>query len=335
LKFELDDEHYEYAAVVRSALDRIDAIAVARRMADGDTAASEPVLGRLAELGVPGLTAPAEYGGSGLPPSDCLLVIEQLGRSLVPDMVAETLAVVVPVLSRHGDVSLKSDLLPRLASGDTWITLQDGWDGLASCATAADLVAVVTLDDLVLVEPGPGSLSETEGVDETRRPGRVSRSARVLATLDRRAAEDTRRRATATAAVLAAGVADGMLASASAYAAERKQFGVPVGTFQGVKHLLAEAFTSVEFSRRSAWWAFLELDADAPGAGDAVSIAKATLSEAAVAASYAAMQAYGGIGFTWECDVHLWMRRAQVLAASWGSADEHWRLLREAGAAAV
>jgi alkylation response protein AidB-like acyl-CoA dehydrogenase len=329
MKFELDDEHYEYVDVVRTALAKLDAVSVARRVADGDTAAAEPVLGRLAELGVPGLAVPSELGGSGLRPSDCLLVIEQLGRSLVPDLVAETLAVAVPVIVAHGDDALKSELLPRLAAGEAWMTVQDGWDGLASSAGFADLVAVVTPDQVLLCEPGPDSLTETEGVDGTRRPGRVSRSASTVATLNRPAAEEMRARAAATAAALAAGVADGMLASASAYAARRQQFGVPVGSFQGVKHLLAEAFASVEFSRRSAWWAFLELDNGGPGRADAVSIAKATLSEAAIGASYAAMQAHGGIGFTWECDVHLWMRRAQVLAGSWGSADEHWRLLRE------
>jgi alkylation response protein AidB-like acyl-CoA dehydrogenase len=329
MKFELDDEHYEYSQVLSEALDKMDSVAVARSLADGDDEGLDGLLGRLADLGVSGLCVQDHYGGSGLEPTDCVLAVEQLGRSLAPDMVAETLAVAVPVLQRHADDSLKADLLPSLAAGSSWVTVQDGWGGTAPWGAAADLVAVVADDALYLTAPGPGDVTAIEGVDATRRPGRVSRSAPVLARLDREAADETRLRATGVAAMLLCGVADRMVAVASRYAADRKQFGVPVGSFQGVKHLLADAFTSVEFARRSAWWASLALDIGSSDAIEAVSIAKATLSEAASEASYASMQAFGGMGYTWDCPIHLWMRRAQVLASGWGNADEHWRRLRE------
>ena len=328
MRFEFDDEHYEFAQVLSEALEKVDSVGVASALADGESSGLAPLLERLAELGVPGLCAEEQHGGSGLRSADCVLAVEQLGRDLVPDLVAETMAVAIPVLQGHGDDSLKAELLPALASGGSWLTFQDGWDGAGPWAAVADFVAVVAGDSLYITAPREGDVASIESVDETRRSGRVSHSAPVIARLDGAAAEEVRLRGAAAFAQLLCGVADRMLIVASRYAADRKQFGVPIGSFQGVKHPLAEAFTAVEFARRSAWWAALALDSGSSDATEAVSIAKATLSEAAVEASYASMQAFGGMGYTWDCPIHLWMRRAQVLASAWGNADEHWQRLR-------
>jgi alkylation response protein AidB-like acyl-CoA dehydrogenase len=126
----------------------------------------------------------------------------------------------------------------------------------------------------------------------------------------------------------------------AAYALDRKQFGAPIGSFQAVKHHLANALIRLEFARpavyRSAW----SLDEGDPGAGVHASMAKALASDAATLASRIALQVHGAIGYTWEHDLHLWMKRAWSLAASWGDARHHrarvleLRLDRSRGSAA-
>jgi alkylation response protein AidB-like acyl-CoA dehydrogenase len=165
-------------------------------------------------------------------------------------------------------------------------------------------------------------------MDGSRHIGRVARSARVLAELDSEAALAVHHRATVATALELTGVATGMLVMATEYAKQRQQFGRPIGSFQAVKHILADAYTAVQTSRRTAWWASLCLDTSSPDADEAVLVAKATIGDAVQAASYAALQTYGGIGYTWECDLHLWMKRAQVLSASWVSTAEAWRGLQ-------
>ncbi|MGH9096185.1 MAG: acyl-CoA dehydrogenase family protein, partial [Acidimicrobiales bacterium] len=136
------------------------------------------------------------------------------------------------------------------------------------------------------------------------------------------------RAAVATAAELL-GLADRMITLAAAYAKDRHQFGKPIGSFQAVKHLLAGAQVRLEFARPAVYaaaWSLgdPELAGTAPGARSA-SLAKAYASEAATEAARVSLQVHGAIGYTWECDLHLYLKRAWALAESWGSAADHRR----------
>jgi alkylation response protein AidB-like acyl-CoA dehydrogenase len=130
------------------------------------------------------------------------------------------------------------------------------------------------------------------------------------------------RAALGTGAVLV-GVADRLIAMAAQYAKERSQFGVPIGSFQAVKHHLADALVRVEFARPMVYRAAWSLSAGEPDAGLHCSMAKAMASDAATLAARTALQVHGAIGYTWEHDLHLWMKRAWALAASWGDAATH------------
>ncbi len=130
------------------------------------------------------------------------------------------------------------------------------------------------------------------------------------------------RAAMATGAVLV-GVADRLIAMAAHYAQERVQFGKPIGSFQAVKHHLADALVRVEFARPMVYRAALSLtEGDRDGSLHA-SMAKAMASDAATLAARTALQVHGAIGYTWEHDLHLWMKRAWALAAAWGDAATH------------
>jgi alkylation response protein AidB-like acyl-CoA dehydrogenase len=330
VRFELDDEHYEFADVVDRTLDDAGSVRLARRCYDGLPADAGPLLDRLGAIGVTGITVPPEHGGAGLSLTDALLVVEALGGRLAPDFLALTIAA-APVIARHAPSLVADDLLTGMASGERRLSLQDGWDGWAPWAATADVVLVADDDRIVVTGPRPGSVAELAGVDPARQIGRVPPSAPRLAVLGPPAATDLRRRATTVTAVALGGVAARMVRLAADYAARRTQFGVPIGSFQGVKHLLADAYVAVEGCRRVGWWASYCIDGEDRETETAVATAKALAGEAATAASYAALQTHGGVGYMWDTDLHLWMKRALALAGAWGDTAAQWRALAKLG----
>jgi alkylation response protein AidB-like acyl-CoA dehydrogenase len=126
------------------------------------------------------------------------------------------------------------------------------------------------------------------------------------------------------------GVATGLLERTVAYVKDRKQFGRPVGSFQAVKHKLASMHQAIETSRPAAWYAAYALAHDAPDAVEAVSVAKAAAGETEDYCNTEALQCHGGIGFTWEDDLHFWLKRGMVLRGTWGTARQHRRHLVDA-----
>jgi hypothetical protein len=145
----------------------------------------------------------------------------------------------------------------------------------------------------------------------------------VAADLIRRTAD---RASVATAAGLL-GLSQRMIAMAADYARARHQFGHPIGSFQAVKHLLAGAQVQLEFARPVVYGAAWAGARDAPGAARLASMAKATASDAATEAARVSLQVHGAIGYTWECDLHLFLKRAWALAAAWGDAGHHRSLV--------
>jgi alkylation response protein AidB-like acyl-CoA dehydrogenase len=119
------------------------------------------------------------------------------------------------------------------------------------------------------------------------------------------------------------GLSQRMITMAADHAKERHQFGRPIGSFQAVKHLLAGAQVTLEFARPAVYGAAWSLDEGEPTASRAASVAKAYASDAATEAARVSLQVHGAIGYTWECDLHLFLKRAWALSAAWGSAAEH------------
>lgn len=132
------------------------------------------------------------------------------------------------------------------------------------------------------------------------------------------------------AAAMAVGAGEAMIAQAVDHATTREQFGVPIGTFQAVKHHLATALVDVRFALPLVERAAHSLATGASDAPRHASTAKAFATEAADAAARHALQVHGAIGYTWECDLHLWMKRAWALMAAWGDAEHHWQAVERA-----
>jgi alkylation response protein AidB-like acyl-CoA dehydrogenase len=118
-----------------------------------------------------------------------------------------------------------------------------------------------------------------------------------------------------------------MLAMAAAYARERHQFGKPIGSFQAVKHLLANARVALEFARPATYRAAWSLATAQPTLSHDASMAKAMASDAADLAARTALQVHGAIGYTWECDLHFFLKQAWALSRSWGDAATHRHLV--------
>ncbi|HET9891396.1 MAG TPA: acyl-CoA dehydrogenase family protein, partial [Mycobacterium sp.] len=195
----------------------------------------------------------------------------------------------------------------------------------------ADVVDVLLLqagDELHLVSPDAVVLTPQPTVDRGRPTFSVQWTpapATRLAVGGDEVGAAFERGALGTAAQLL-GVADRMIEMTAEYARQREQFGKPIGSFQAVKHLLADALLKLDFARPVVYraaWSVAHPDAAGVVVRRDVSMAKAYASEAAVRAARVALQIHGAIGYTWEHDLHLWMKRAWVLADAWGDARWH------------
>jgi len=280
----------------------------------------------MAKAGLTGLTVPEEYGGAGGTEIDLVLVLEEAGRAALPEPLLETVAVAAPLIAEAGTEKQRREWLPRIAAGTAIVTIGGR---LVPFAGTADLLIHLTStakETRVYAVPSgkfranevatedravPTFVVEQVNVRGTRMAGGVEAYERVVG-----------RRIVAAASTLN-GIALKLLELSVEHAKTRHQFGRPIGSFQAVKHQLADVYVAVECARSATWYAAWAMATRTPDAEDAVSAAKATASDAAELANRVALQVHGGIGFTWEHDVHFWLKRGKSLEATWGSAAEH------------
>ncbi len=288
----------------------------------------------LVELGVVGLTVPERHGGLGLGFVDLVPLLEEAGRAGVPEPLLETTALAAPLLADlDGSAPVTSDRLEAIAAGRVAAAVAPaGRSGPVPKATGADLLVLVAPDrrpaELHLLDAVAVAVTPVASLDPTRCLGvpvwEPSASTLLASGGDaERAIRTTADRAAVATGAELLGLADRLVDLAASYAKDRKQFGVPIGSFQAVKHLLAGAAVALEFARPLVYGAAWSLDSADPAASRAASAAKAAASDAASRAASAALQVHGAIGYTWECDVHLFLKRAWALAEAWGSAAEH------------
>lgn len=289
-----------------------------------DPRAADGAWKTLAELGVVGLTVPEEYGGMGLGALDGVLLFEELGRFAAPVPLVETTAVAAPLLAALRGEAART-WLPAIAKGDARVSARLGPAAFAADADAASLflldvegaVHVFTKDDV--------SLAHEPTVDRARRLFRVTLTpgAVPIATASPVALSSAFDRAALATSAELLGLGARMIEMTVEYVKVRKQFGAPIGSFQAVKHHLATAHMRMELARPAVYRAAYSISHDDPTASMHVSMAKACASDAAALAARAALQCHGAIGYSFEHDLHLWMKRAWALAVAWGDAAWH------------
>ena len=307
---------------VRAALEERCPPAVVRAAWDAAPGATDrSAWEALAAMGALDALVPEKEGGLGLDERSVVLVFQEAGRFALPDPIVETAAVAAPLLgarySGSGEV-VASDLG----------TTGNPASALVPWAADADLLLLGAPDGRVhLVAPADVRVETMATVDGSRRACRVEWEPVPSSALDVPALEVARARergALATAAQLI-GLAERMLEMAVGYAGQREQFGAKIGSFQAVKHHLADAALAQEFARPAVYRAAWSLATGCADAERDVSMAKAMASDAALVTARVALQCHGAIGYTTEYDLHLYMKRAWALARAWGDAAAHRR----------
>jgi alkylation response protein AidB-like acyl-CoA dehydrogenase len=327
VRFQFTDEQTQFRAAVRELLEKECPPAHVRAMWESASGHSPELWEKLARMGVVGLTVPEEHGGMGLDEVDLVLILEETGRAAVPDPVVETTAVGAPLLRdvgaldrlpRDGVVTVGLDALPHVTGADVadLLVLQRDDELHALTRQAVELTRQPSLDGarrLFTVTWQPGDRTRVAGGDDAIRAAALAFDRGALA-----------------AAAQLLGVADRLIEMAADHARQREQFGRPIGSFQAVKHHLANALLALEFARPVTYRAAFSVATDDDERATHVSMAKAYASDAAALAARTALQVHGAIGYTWEHDLHLWMKRAWALAAAWG--DPSWHRARVADA---
>jgi alkylation response protein AidB-like acyl-CoA dehydrogenase len=279
----------------------------------------------LCELGWPGIAIAEEYGGQGLGLVELSILCEELGRTLAPVPLLPCVLAGI-LIGQAGSPEQRERWLPGLAGGETIGALGTVRDGVAELVVGApDAQVLVLLDSAgrgVRVYPREGVVVElSDSIDPTRPAALVRAGAEAGETLDGDVAGGIDRALVAIASELV-GVSARALEMTVAYVKERKQFGVPVGAYQAVSHRCAQMLLDTEKARATTAFAAWAADADPGRLGEAAAMAKAAASEAGIEVTASAIQAHGGIGFTWEADVHWLYKRALVDAALLGGAKQ-------------
>ena len=338
MDFDFSEEQYLLRDTVRDLLRRESGPAQVRATWDDAGGRSPERWRKLGEMGVLGLLVPEQYGGSGLDEVDMVLALEESGRSVLPEPLMETAALGAPLLARAGSDALRQEWLPKVAGGEAVLSV-----GLASQPYVTD----ATADLLLLERDGEWhavtqdrvTLQPLKSIDGARRVFKVTAETgddTLIGTSAEHGQWAFDHAAAATAAQLV-GIAGALLDQTVEYVKVREQFGRKVGSFQAVQHRLAEMLLQVESARSAVYYAAYALANDLPDASVAASVAKAAANDAERFANQNALQLHGGIGFTWEHDLHLWLKRGKALEWQYGDADFHRKRIADwiyAGAAA-
>ncbi len=287
----------------------------------------------LCELGWPGIAIPEEHGGGGLGLIELAILCEELGRSLAP--VPFLPSVMAAAMIAHGGTPAQREgWLPGLASGETIGALGMARDGEAELVIAgadAQLIVLIEGDGAARVLGAEeAEIGPFESIDPTRSSARVRPDPAGSGS----GGPDGRGeplpegcaglgRALVAVSSELVGVCERALAMTVNYVKERKQFGVPVGSFQAVSHRCAQMLLETEQARSMTAFAAWTADADPERLAEAAAMAKAAASDAGREVTASAIQMHGGIGFTWEADVHWLFKRAQLDAALLGGAGRH------------
>lgn len=315
MNFEIDEGQRDFAKSIDAALGASDLPAAVRAWSSGDTGPGRKVWATLAELGVTALAVPEEHDGIGAHPVDLVVALERLGRWCVPGPVAESIAV-APVLLA-GD-----DRAAALAAGELITTVAAA--PTMPRAVDADFAELILVCDAGNVHVGTAGAAH-KSVDLSRKLFDVSTSGSSWAADVERAVEFG---ALATAAQLV-GAGQALLDMSVEYAKQRTQFGRVIGSYQAIKHKLADVHIALELARPLVYGAALSIADSSPDTARDVSAAKAAASEAGLQAARAALQTHGAIGFTSEHDLSLWLLRVQALRSAWGDPAAHRRRLLE------
>ena len=367
MDFDLGKEQVMLQKSARDFLKKECPMELVRDMMDDDKGYAPKLWQKMTDLGWQGLAIPEKYDGIGSNFLDLVVLLEEMGRALVPGPFIPTVVYGARTISAAGSDEQKQRFLPAIASGEAIMTLallessgSFGPDGIEVAATASgdDFVIDGTklfvpdahiADHLICVARTTESTGE-KGISlflvDTQAKGI---QIEVLTTMTGEKlcevifdgvtvpadsllgglnagwpiVQDMLDEAVVAECAWMIGGARWILETSVSYAKEREQFGVPIGTFQAIQHKLANLAVEVEGSTSIVYYAAWSVDENDPGKTLAASAAKAWCSDAYTHAGFEGIQVHGGMGFTWEHDMHLYLKRAKSSQVTFGDADYH------------
>jgi alkylation response protein AidB-like acyl-CoA dehydrogenase len=360
MDFDFSEEQYMFQEATRGFLEKNHNLQ--RLRAEPSEAFDHVFWTQLSETGAFAMLVPEQFGGLGMGLTDLALVLEEYGRALIPVPVTETIGA-TDVIARFGTEEQKARLLPRIAEGQLKVvpavaertagygtadvtasatSAGNGWrlsghKVLVPNAAIADLILVATRFDnetlgLVMIENDRNgvSLDEHHTLDlmnpyhELRLDSVSIAPVDVLGGVPSSAPLDRLLDVSALlGATMMTGISGKVLEKVVDYVAQRTQFGKPIGSFQAIKHRCADMAVQIEASRSAAYYAAWALAEESPNRSKAISMAKSYCGDASRFVCNQGVQLHGGIGFTWELGLHLFLRRAKVLEYSYGDANYH------------
>ncbi|GAB3103815.1 acyl-CoA/acyl-ACP dehydrogenase [Aestuariicella hydrocarbonica] len=302
---------------------------------DTDTGRSDELWQTIVELGLTAMLVPEAQGGLGMNELDFILLAQECGRVALAEALVETALVATPLLSALVDKDPRcASLLEKIASGEIRVAVGHPANELVSDAHVADWLLLPSGDQIHLLARDQVKLVTQHSVDPSRR----------LFTVEWKATDETclaggpegvqllaaslNRGALGCAAQLV-GLAEAMVSLTVDYTADRHQFGKAIGTNQALKHHMANCAVKSEFAKAPLYRAAYTLSKAPQNADFAVSHAKVAAGEAALLAAKNAIQSFGAMGYTWECDLHIFMKRAWALDKFWGHTGFHKNRLHQ------
>ncbi|MFL5870323.1 MAG: acyl-CoA dehydrogenase family protein [Solirubrobacterales bacterium] len=321
MEFDFNDEQREIKSTAREFISARFKPEKVRELAESESPYDEAIWNEMCELGWPGIAIAEEHGGQGLGVVELVILQEELGYACAPSPLISN-AFAGALIERAGSDEQKSRWLPGIASGRERgaAAFTPDEEPVVGAAAGASVLVLNDGDGARLVEAADATLERLDLIDTTRAYFRVGADGGDPLPGDLSEAVDIG--AVALAAELV-GVAQKSLEMAVEYAKEREQFGRPIGAYQAVSHRLAGMLWEVEEARSLTYYAAWAADADPDALPLAAAMAKARASDAATSVTHEAIQTFGGIGFTWEHDVHFFLKRARVGAQLLGTARQH------------
>jgi len=316
MNFDFTEDQHEIKRTARELLAKRSGVEQIREAAEGE-AYDESLFTELRELGWTGIAIDEQYGGAGLGVVELMILCEELGYSLAASpFLANALGGLM--IEHAGSDEQRAKWLPGIASGEATATVAFASGGTAEVVPDADSAAVIVLiegEEATLIARDDAQVEPIPTIDPTRRYARVSASGGEALPGD---VAGALARAEVALSAEMVGIAQRTQEMAIEYAKERKQFDTPIGAFQAISHRCAQMLFDTEGARSATYFGGWAADADESQLALASSIAKAAASEAALSVTASSIQVHGGIGFTWEADVHWFFKRAQLDAAMLG-----------------
>ncbi len=296
-------------------------------------AGSEAHWHQFMEIGIAAVLAPEDTGGLGLTDLDFVLIAEEAGYAALTEPLVEHAGVAVPALAELAG-ERATEVLARAATGQARVAVGHPVNPFVLDADASDYLLLAHGPDIHLLDRAHTRLVAQPSIDPLRRLFKVEpvlQEATRIATgpLAQQVTQRILARGSLYCAAQLVGLCARMIELAVAYARERKQFGRPIGACQAIKHALATAQVKLEFARPVLYAAAARAGSLDERSRAAISHAKIAATDAADLAARTALQVHGAMGYSWEVDLHFYMKRTWALAGAWGARGFHLRRLSE------